>query len=96
MTKRVLRAAAGAAVLGIVLSLATPVASQAAPMRRESEAVADASAQSGLWLSLTGFWNELVSLVVGGSESGGEGAEAPDGEEENSESDRGPGVDPNG
>lgn len=104
MTKQALRIAAGVAVLGILVGLATPVTSHAAPARRDGAEFGDQPAPGGLWQSLVDLWDGLVSVVFAGTGedgSGGGGTAAPPDDGENNaegdgDGDSGPGSDPTG
>ena len=106
MTKKAMRTAAVLAALTILVGL-TPVASEAAPARSDRATVgAERPAPDGLWASLAGLWQELVSAVFANSEEeGGEngasgappgGGGASDENTNGNEGDEGPSGDPNG
>jgi hypothetical protein len=105
MTKQALRIAAVVAALGILVGLATPGTSYAAPARRDGAAVGDQAAPAGWWQSLVDLWDGVVSMVFGGSVGGG-GDEGDPGETNTPPGDGGnnaegdgdgsPGHDPNG
>jgi hypothetical protein len=104
MTKQMLRIAAGVAALGILVGLAMPATSHAAPARRDATAAGDQPGPAGLWQSLVDLWDGLVSAVFAGSGDEGEGAGTgsppPDDGGNNAEGegdgDSGPGSDPDG
>jgi hypothetical protein len=105
MTKQMLRIAAGVAALGILVGLAMPATSHAAPARRDATAAGDQPGPAGLWQSLVDLWDGLVSAVFAGSGeegSGGSGGTGtgglPDdgGNNAEGEGDGSPGHDPNG
>ena len=105
MTKQALRIAAGVAVLGILVGLAMPVTSHAAPARRDATTAGDQPAAAGLWQSLIDLWDGVVAAVFAGSGEEGEGAGTgsppPEGGnnaegEGDGETDSGPGSDPTG
>lgn len=101
MIKRILRAAAGATVVGLLLSLATPITAHAVPVRDEAEAIAESSAPASTWLSLVvDLWDQVASMfgaTEGGQESGnGQSGQPPEGENDPADGESTPGTDPNG